>query len=83
MAASVWIRSFSTPLRSWIDRPVELTTPVVSVPSSPKGLPIARTFWPTCTESESPSLRNGIGLSGRIWIKARSFPGSVASTVAL
>ena len=32
----------------------ELTMPTVKVPSRPKGLPMASTFWPTCSPSESP-----------------------------
>src|SRR6266403_2052957 len=35
-------------------RPRALTTPVVRVDWKPKGLPMARTFWPTWSAPESP-----------------------------
>ena len=60
MAASVWIKPSS--VRSFSPRmlrPSELTMPVVKVPSRPNGLPMASTFWPTCSPSESPRCSEG------------------------
>ena len=71
IAASVWIMSSSRESSSRIVRPSELITPVVKVPSSPNGLPIANTFWPTLRFSESPIVRYGISLSGSMRISAR------------
>ena len=69
--ASVWITSSMTvPATLWISRPSALITPVLSELSSPKGLPMASTFWPTTSSFESPS---GSGFT--------AFPlGSIAST---
>ena len=58
-AASVWI-TFSTslpaePVLVGSERPSAETTPAVTVPESPIGLPIATTSWPTRRESASPS----------------------------
>jgi len=45
IAASVWITpSIRVPASDGISRPSALTTPVVSVRSSPNGFPIATTF---------------------------------------
>ena len=41
---------------AWKPRPRALTTPVVSVRSNPKGLPMARQACPTRTAEESPSV---------------------------
>ena len=50
-AASVWITSSTSraaaPLRVGSDRPTALTTPAVTEPASPSGLPTATTSWPT------------------------------------
>ncbi len=59
-AASVWI-TFSTrrpadPERVGSERPSAETTPAVTVPARPIGLPIATTSWPTRSSSASPSL---------------------------
>ena len=55
-AASVWITSsIANPLGAVIRRCSAETTPVVSVRSSPNGLPIATAGSPTCTSEESPS----------------------------
>jgi len=55
IAASVWIIPSKTRSPSSRNvRPRELITPVVRVPSSPNGFPIANTFWPTWRLSESP-----------------------------
>jgi hypothetical protein len=62
-AASVWMTwSISSPFGAWIGRCRALTMPAVAVRSSPNGFPIASTWSPTRTESESPS---GSGLSAR------------------
>ena len=58
-AASVWM-TFSiirVALRSRVtsDRPTALTTPAVTDPAKPSGLPTATTSWPTRRRSASPS----------------------------
>ena len=54
-AASVWITlsmmRTSRPARAGSDRPSALTTPAVTVPAKPSGLPIATTSWPTRNRS--------------------------------
>src|SRR5436190_1212715 len=57
MDASVWMKSSYGP--SPITRPVALTMPVVTVCSSPKGLPIAITGSPTWSREESPRGTTG------------------------
>src|SRR5438874_1486402 len=57
-AASVWM-TFSTmrvaePARVGSDRPSALTTPAVTDPAKPIGLPSATTSWPTRSTSASP-----------------------------
>src|SRR5437773_3428615 len=52
--ASVWMK-FSYVVIPTSDRPVALTTPTVTVWSSPNGLPIAIAHSPTRSLSESPS----------------------------
>ena len=53
MAASVWITSrMGRLVTERISRPRALITPVVSVWSRPKGLPMANTFWPTLRSRE-------------------------------
>ena len=54
-AASVWM-TFSTsrlarPSRVASERPSALTTPAVTVPAKPSGLPMATTSWPTRNRS--------------------------------
>ena len=50
-AASVWMTSSTTravrPSRVGSERPSPLTTPAVTEPASPSGLPTATTSWPT------------------------------------
>src|SRR5438132_331450 len=58
-AASVWI-TFSTSLVARPElrgsaRPSALTTPAVTDPENPRGLPIATTSWPTRSFDASPS----------------------------
>ena len=55
MAASVWITlSIEKPLGASMRRCSADTTPVVSVRSSPNGLPMAIVGSPTCMSLESP-----------------------------
>ena len=54
MDASVWMK-FSLGTIPTSDRPIALTTPTVTVCSSPKGLPIAMAHSPTSMRSEFPS----------------------------
>ena len=61
--ASVWITSSisrtADPLLVGSDRPSALTTPAVTEPASPSGLPTATTSWPTTRSSASPSSAGG------------------------
>ena len=69
-AASVWITSSTRrAARPWLsrvgsDRPSALTTPAVTEPASPSGLPTATTSCPTTSRSASPSSAGG-GVSPR------------------
>ena len=58
-AASVWItfstRRLARPSRAASDRPSALTTPAVTVPANPSGLPMATTSCPTRSRAASPS----------------------------
>jgi hypothetical protein len=56
--------------------------PVVTVPCSPPGEPIAMTSSPTCTESESPNFAGVSPETPSAWITARSLDGSVPTTDA-
>ena len=57
--------------------------PVVTVPESPSGLPMAMTGWPTVRDPESPMLIGTRSLGGlEIWSTARSVVGSVPTIVA-
>src|SRR5579862_2449982 len=81
-AASVWM-TFSTsrlerPSRVARDRPRALTTPAVTVPANPSGLPIATTSWPTRSRAASPSRAAGRLPSART--TARSDSGSRPTT---
>ena len=69
--ASVWMK-FSYVAIPTSARPVALTTPTVTVLSSPKGLPIAIAHSPTRSVSEFPSVATATGASGSNWITARS-----------
>ena len=59
-AASVWITlsmmRTSLPARAGSERPSADTTPAVTEPANPWGLPIATTSWPTRSRSASPSV---------------------------
>ncbi len=84
MAASVWIE-FEIVKLFWevIWRLRALTMPLVTVPSSPNGLPRATTPSPTLSCVESPSssgFRTDAGAS--TLMTARSVDGSVPTTVA-
>lgn len=54
-----------------IDRPSALTTPAVTVPVRPSGLPTATTSCPTCSRFASPS-RAGAGVFPDARTTARS-----------
>ncbi len=89
IAASVWMTwSILKPLGAWIWRWSADTTPVVSVRSSPNGLPIATVGSPTCTSRDEPSV-SGCRPSpdGSIFSTARSSetsrPTILASTVLM
>lgn len=80
---SNWIASPMKPLSLSITRPRALITPVVSVCSRPKGLPIAKTNCPTSSVLE---LARGIGAGksspASMRMTARSFFESVPTTSA-
>ena len=68
-AASVWMTSSTTravrPSRVGSDRPSPLTTPAVTEPASPSGLPTATTSWPTRSVAGVAELgRRGSGGPG-------------------
>ena len=82
-AASVWI-TFSTirivdPERVGNERPSAETTPAVTDPAKPFGLPIATTSWPTWSRSASPSSAATTPL-GSVRSTARSESGSAPTT---
>ena len=78
-AASVWMTSSITRPRAGSDRPSALTTPAVTDPASPSGLPTATTSWPTLSLSASPSSAgSGVGPFARS--TARSDSGSAPTT---
>ena len=54
IAASVWIRSCSSPIGVGTVRPSALTMPVVTVWLRPNGLPTAIVISPTCTSARAP-----------------------------
>src|ERR1022692_2699559 len=62
-AASVWMTSSIT--RTWApdrvgsERPRALTTPAVTLPARPRGLPMATTSWPTRSADASPRRAGG------------------------
>ena len=82
-AASVWITSsISRPapaVRVGRDRPRALTTPAVTEPARPSGLPTATTSWPTTSSSASPSSAGG-GVVPDVRSTARSDSGSAPTT---
>ena len=85
IAASVWMTpSISKPFGAWIVRFVADTTPVVSVRSRPKGLPIAIVGSPTCTPRELPSASGSSSLGLAVTLRtARSVDSSRPRIVAV
>ena len=61
------------------DRPRALTTPAVTEPARPSGLPTATTSWPTTSSSASPSSAGG-GVVPDVRSTARSDSGSAPTT---
>jgi hypothetical protein len=84
MAASVCtISRMVTPPMPLTSRPIAETTPVVSVWSRPKGLPMAMVFWPTTSAYFSGTRRMGTsGSVGLISRTAMSLKGSAPTSVA-
>src|SRR4051794_22532734 len=82
-AASVWMTSSTTravrPSRVGRERPSPLTTPAVTEPARPSGLPTATTSWPTRSPEASPSSAGG-GVAERARTTARSVNGSAPTT---
>ena len=80
--ASVWMKFsyVATPTRV---RAVADTMPTVTVRSSPNGLPMATTHWPTRRRSESPSDAAGSGVGASTLSTARSVLGSRPTRVAV
>jgi len=72
-------RRAEEPLRVGSDRPSALTTPAVTDPARPSGLPTATTSWPTTSSSASPSSAGG-GVAEPARITARSESGSTPTT---
>src|ERR1022692_4556218 len=68
-AASVWITSSisraAEPLRVGSDRPRPLTTPAVTEPARPSGLPSATTSWPTTSSVRLAEFRRRRRLADR------------------
>ena len=74
--ASVWTQPLiGRPATPWTSLPTAETMPCVSVESSPKGLPIAKTDCPTNNSEEEPTV---MGL--RTDLGARTFNTCVART---
>ncbi len=84
IAASVWIASSIAKLfGAWIWRCRALTIPLVTVSSSPNGLPIATTPSPTSTCEESARASGVSWLAGTSTLRiARSVEGSLPTSVA-
>jgi hypothetical protein len=85
IAASVWIEPW---IENWfgasIVRSSALTMPVVTVPGSPNGLPIATTPSPTSTLEESARASGFRSDEGAlILMTARSVDGSLPTSVAV
>ena len=82
-AASVWMTSSITrrfrPDQTGMERPSPLTTPAVTEPESPSGLPTAMTSWPTRSNSASP-ISAGAAVGALPWTTARSDSGSAPTT---
>ena len=79
-AASVWITLSITrtarPARAGSERPSPDTTPAVTEPANPFGLPIATTSWPGRSDSASPRVA-GTRSEASARSSARSDSGSV------
>src|SRR4029077_18803329 len=69
--------------RLMFSRPTPLTTPSVTVRSSPKGFPTASTHWPTRTADESPNFALGRGWSAVTLRTAKSVSRSLPTTCAI
>ena len=84
IAASVWIESLMVKsFGAVIWRCSALTIPLVTVPSSPNGLPSATTFSPTVSSFELPSESGSRTFAGASTLMtARSVEGSLPTTVA-
>jgi len=84
MAASVWITSWMVrPVTAVISRPSALTIPVVKVWSSPKGLPMAKTFCPTNRSLDSPrAIGRSLSAGALICKTARSRSGAAPTSTA-
>ena len=67
------------PARVGSERPSALTTPAVTEPAKPSGLPIATTSWPTRSRSASPSSA-GARSEAVMRMTARSESGSLPTT---
>ena len=84
-AASVWMTSSTirvvSPERVGSERPSAETTPAVTEPANPCGLPIATTSWPTRSAAASPSSA-GVCASPSARSTARSESGSAPTTRA-
>src|SRR5438309_7151596 len=81
IAASVWIKSSYSAMPT-LARPTALTIPIVTVWLRPKGLPMASTYSPTWSLSESAQGMTGRSLAST-WMTAMSVLGSVPTTLAL
>jgi len=79
IAASVWRKSSYGPAMT---RPLALMIPAVTVPSRPKGLPMATTQSPTRAASESPSEADASCFLASTFTRARSVRGSRPRTLA-
>src|SRR5712692_5742291 len=81
IAASVWMKSSYSAIPT-LARPTALTIPIVTVWLRPKGLPMASTYSPTWSLSESAQGMVGRSLAST-WMTAMSVFGSVPTTLAL
>ncbi len=84
IAASVWITSrIGRPPAESISRPTALMMPVVRVWSSPNGLPMANTFWPTSRSAERPTgMGRSLAAGASMCSTARSFSGAAPTSRA-
>ena len=80
IAASVWITlEIEKPLGAWIWRCSAETMPLVTVRSSPNGLPIATTGSPTSISAESPSVSGCSWSAGRVDLEQGEVGGRVGA----